>query len=52
MYHLAGTIANQHGDHVMARDRYLRSLEIREALGDQAGMAKLLTNLGIVAPWW
>jgi tetratricopeptide (TPR) repeat protein len=49
VYHLAGTIANQQGEHDMARERYLRSLGIREELGDRAGVANLLTNLGIVA---
>ncbi len=33
----------------LARERYLESLRIREGLGDEAGVAGLTSNLGIVA---
>ena len=42
----AGVLAEQQGDHTMARDFYAQSLEIERALGDHAGIAAALNNLG------
>lgn len=49
--HLAGTVAAQRGDLGEARERYLESLEIRERLGDTAGLGGLYSNLAIVAEY-
>ena len=43
------TLAAQQGDYDQAVGRYMASLEIRERLGDTAGMGGLLSNLGVVA---
>jgi hypothetical protein len=47
--HLVGTVWAQRGDYDKALESYNKSLKIRERIGDKAGMASLLSNLGIVA---
>ena len=49
MLHLRGTLASQQGHPDQARAAYESSLALREALGDEAGVAALLTNLALVA---
>ncbi|MGA8256364.1 MAG: tetratricopeptide repeat protein, partial [Nocardioides sp.] len=51
VWHFSGTLAAQQGDLDAARERYERSLAIRESLGDSAGMAALFSNLAIVAEY-
>jgi tetratricopeptide (TPR) repeat protein len=47
--HQLGMLAQARGDYAEAERQYRRSLEIRERLGDQAGMAKSYHQLGILA---
>ncbi len=47
--HLRGTLDSQQGHPDQARAAYEASLALREALGDEAGVAALLTNLALVA---
>ncbi len=47
--HLRGTLASQQGDPSTARTAYQASLEVRRELGDEAGVAAMLTNLALVA---
>ena len=49
MLHLRGTLASQQGHPDQARAAYEASLALREGLGDEAGVAALLTNLALVA---
>ena len=49
MLHLRGTLASQQGHPDQARAAYEASLALRERLGDEAGVAALLTNLALVA---
>ncbi len=44
-----GTIAREKGDYEQARDRFLRSLEIRERLDDRWGVAISANNVGVAA---
>ena len=44
-----GTVNAQRGNAAVARERYEASLAIRERLGDEASVAALTNNLGIVA---
>jgi tetratricopeptide (TPR) repeat protein len=48
-YHQLGNVAYLRGDYDQALDWYRKSLEIREALGDRAGMASSYHQLGMVA---
>ena len=49
--HLVGTVSTQRGEYDKAAESYKKSLQIRERIGDKAGMASLLSNLAIVAEY-
>jgi tetratricopeptide (TPR) repeat protein len=46
--HQLGILAQRRGDYDEAERRYRRSLEIKERLGDQAGMARSISQFGIL----
>jgi tetratricopeptide (TPR) repeat protein len=48
-YHQLGMLAQARGDYDEAARQYQRSLDIRERLGDQAGMAGTYHQLGMLA---
>jgi len=48
-YHQLGIVADRRNDLPAAEGWYRKSLEIKEALGDQPGMASTYHQLGIVA---
>ena len=48
-YHHLGMLAQDRGDYDAAEPLYRRSLEIKERIGDQAGMAASYHHLGILA---
>jgi tetratricopeptide (TPR) repeat protein len=48
-FHELGVIAQERGDYDEAGRRYQQSLEIKESLGDEAGMATDYHNLGTLA---
>lgn len=47
-YHNLGILAQHRGDYAEAEQRYQQSLQIEEGLGNQAGIARLLSQLGIL----
>ncbi len=49
MLHLAGVVAQHHGDYEEARRRYSESRRLREQLGDWSGVAATDANLAILA---
>lgn len=49
VFHGAGVFAYEQGDYTIARQRFEASAELRRSIGDKAGMAASLTNLGNVA---
>ncbi|HEY7969916.1 MAG TPA: AAA family ATPase, partial [Candidatus Limnocylindrales bacterium] len=48
MLHLAGVIAQLQGDYATARSRYTESRDVREQVGDRAGVATTDGNLAIL----
>ena len=47
-YHNLGTLAQERGDHDQAERQYQRSLDIKERIGDQVGMANSISALGVL----